>query len=249
MLLTEAERQLMKNLPLALVLFFLAMPVSGFAGAETGVVYWDSAEGKTLRARMPADADYWQLAPGFTAQITQSYCSVASAVTVLNAMPIAKPVDPTYAPYAYFTQSNFFTPEVIKIISPQTVLAIGMTREQMAETLSRQGVKAIPIAGDAFSEESLRSLLKKALGDDGQFVLANYFRASLGQVGGGHWSVLAAYDAQSDSVLILDVAKYKYTPVWVNIATLLQAIATIDTTSNKARGLVIVSKQEQAKQD
>jgi hypothetical protein len=117
-----------------------------------------------------------------------------------------------------------------------------MTREQMAETLSHQGVKAISIAGDTFSEEGLRTLLKKALGDDGQFVLANYFRANLGQVGGGHWSALAAYDAQSDSVLILDVAKYKYPPVWVTIGTLLQAIATIDTTSNKARGLVIVSQ-------
>jgi hypothetical protein len=30
--------------------------------------------------------------------------------------------------------------------------------------------------------------------------------------------------------------------VWVSISTLRQAIATIDTTSNKARGLVIVSK-------
>jgi hypothetical protein len=130
----------------------------------------------------------------------------------------------------------------VKIISPQTVLAMGMTREQMAETLSRQGVKAISIAGDTLSEEGLRILLKKALGDDGQFVLANYFRANLGQVGGGHWSALAAYDAQSDSVLILDVAKYKYPPAWVSISILQQAIATIDTTSNKARGLVIVSK-------
>jgi len=85
-------------------------------------------------------------------------------------------------------------------------------------------------------------LLKKALGDDGQFVLANYFRATLGQVGGGHWSALAAYDAQSDSVLILDVAKYKYPPAWVSISMLQQSISTIDTTSNKARGLVIVSK-------
>jgi hypothetical protein len=239
----------MKNLLLVIIFYAFVSPAfaepqaAASIGAQPAVVYWDSAEGKALRARMSADADYWQLAPNFAMQITQSFCSVASAVTVLNAMPIKKPVDPEYAPYAYFTQSNFFTPEVVKIISPQTVLAIGMTREQMAETLSRQGVKAISIAGDTFSEESLRTLLKKALGDDEQFVLANYFRANLGQVGGGHWSALAAYDAQSDSVLILDVAKYKYTPVWVHIGTLLQAIATIDTTSNKARGLVIVSNQ------
>ena len=67
---------------------------------------------------------------------------------------------------------------------------MGMTREQMAETLSRQGVKAISIAGDTFSDESLRTLLKKALGDDGQFVLANYYRAALDRSAedtGRHW--------------------------------------------------------------
>jgi hypothetical protein len=238
----------MKSLIFAVIIYafsspaFAQPPAAKFVFAEPSVVYWDSAEGKTLRARMPADADYWQLAPNFTAQITQSYCSVASAITVLNSMPIAKPVDPTYAPYAYFTQSNFFTPAVVKVIGPQTVLAMGMTREEMAETLSRQGVKAISIAGDTFSDESLRTLLKKALGDDGRFVLANYSRGTLGQVGGGHWSALAAYDASSDSVLILDVAKYKYPPAWVSISLLRQAIATTDRTSNKTRGLVIVSK-------
>jgi hypothetical protein len=232
----------MKNTFFAIILCSLLSTVSAWAGSEPAVVYWDSVQGKTLRARIPADADYWQLAPNFATQITQSYCSVASAITVLNSMPIKKPVDPTYAPYAYFTQSNFFTPEVIKIISPQTVLAQGMTREEMAETLSSQGVSARSIAGDTLDDESLRNLLKSALGDDGQFVLANYYRATLGQVGGGHWSALAAYDALSDSVLVLDVAKYKYTPVWVGISTLRQAIATIDTTSNKARGLVVVSK-------
>jgi len=92
------------------------------------------------------------------------------------------------------------------------------------------------------TDEVLRSLLQKTLGDDGQFILVNYFRANLGQVGGGHWSVLAAFDAQSDSVLILDVAKYKYTPVWVSISTLRKAIATLDRTSDKSRGLVIVSE-------
>lgn len=111
----------------------------------------------------------------------------------------------------------------------------------MVETLALQDVKVKTIAGDTLDDEGLRTLLRKTLGDDGRFVLVNYLRANLGQVGGGHWSVLAAFDAQSDSVLILDVAKYKYTPVWVGISTLRQAIATIDTTSNKARGLVIVS--------
>ncbi len=224
---------------ISLCLFVAA--ASGFAGEQPGVTYWDSEAGKTLRARIPADADYWQLSTTFAVQSTQTYCSVASAITVLNAMPVKKPVDPAYAPYAYFTQSNYFSPDVIKIISPQAVLSMGMTREQMAATLAIHGVKVKTIAGDTLNDAGLRTLLQNTLGDDGQFVLVNYLRANLGQVGGGHWSVLAAFDAQSDSALILDVAKYKYAPVWVGISTLRQAISTIDSTSNMARGLVIVT--------
>ena len=210
--------------------------------AEPTLIYWNSDAGKVLRARIPADADYWQLSPWFAEQINQTYCSVASAITVLNAMPIKKPVDPVYAPNAYFTQSNYFTPEVIKVISPKTVLEQGMTRDEMTKTLISQGVKAKSIAGDAVDDKALRTLLQKALGDDGQFVLVNYLRSAVGQAGGGHWSVLASYDAQSDRVLILDVAKYMFAPVWIEISTLHKAIATIDTTSNKARGLVLVSE-------
>lgn len=228
----------MKNSVLIILLYCLAIP--GWADEKPVLVYWDSAEGMALRSHIPADADYWPLSSTFAVQNTQTFCAVASAVTVLNAMPIKKPVDPLYKPYAYFTQSNFFSPDVSKVISAETVLAVGMTREQMVKTLIQQGVKAESIAGDSFDNEGLRNLLQKMLGDDGQFVLVNYLRATFGQVGGGHWSVLAAFDEDSDRVLILDVAKYKYPPVWVEVDTLRQAIATVDTTSQKARGLVIV---------
>jgi glutathione-S-conjugate glycine hydrolase len=230
-----------KLILLACLLASLAA-IPAFAGETPDVIYWNTDVGKILRARIAPDADYWQLIPTFAVQRTQSYCSVASAITVLNAMPISKPVDPVYAPYAWFTQDNYFTPEVSKVINAKTVLTQGMTREEMAKTLALHGVKTESIAGDTLSDKSLRTLLQKVLGDDGQFVLANYSRATLGQVGGGHWSALAAYDEKTDRVLILDVAKYKYPPAWVGIATLRQAMNTIDTVSDKARGLVIVSK-------
>ena len=235
-------RQSIIKLALPVILLASASALSALAGEAPDVVYWGSEEGKTLRARMAVDADYWQLSLTFAVQNTQTYCSVASAITVLNALPIKKPVDPVYAPYAYFTQGNYFTPEVTTVISPQTVLSMGMTREEMARTLTMHGASAKSIAGDTLGDDSLRTLLQKALGDDGQFVLANYFRANLEQAGGGHWSVLAAYDAPTDRVLILDVAKYKYPPAWVGVGTLRQALATLDSTSNKMRGLVIVSK-------
>jgi Phytochelatin synthase len=232
----------MKNYLLVLMLYVLSFNALALAVNEPELIYWDSPAGKTLHSRIPADADYWQLIPNFAVQSTQSYCSVASAITVLNSMPIAKPVDPAYAPYAYFTQSNFFTPQVSKIISAQAVLEMGMTRGEMVKVLTAEGVHVTTIAGDSINDKALRTLLKKALGDDGQYVLVNYLRAKLAQAGAGHWSVLAAYDAKSDKVLILDVAKYKYPPVWISTIMLLDAINTLDSTSMQSRGLVLVSK-------
>ena len=230
------------SIPSLFLVLLAALPLTA-AAAEPEVVYWNSDAGKALRARITPDEDYWQLIPWFTNQVNQSYCGVASAVTVLNAMPIKKPVDPIYAPHAYFTQNNFFTPEVVKVISPQTVSNQGMTRDEMVQTLTQLGVKATTVAGDEVDEPALRKLVQKAMGDDGQFVLVNFLRRSLGQPGGGHWSVLAAYDAQSDRVLILDVSKYMYEPEWVTIRTLRKAIDTLDADSNRARGLVFVSQE------
>jgi hypothetical protein len=69
------------------LILLAALPLTATA-AEPDVIYWNSDAGKVLRARIAPDADYWQLIPWFTNQINQSYCGVASAVTVLNAMPI-----------------------------------------------------------------------------------------------------------------------------------------------------------------
>jgi hypothetical protein len=58
-----------------------------------------------------------------------------------------------------------------------------------------------------------------------KFLCLNYNRGTLGQTGTGHFSPLAAYDAQTDSALILDVARFKYPPHWVSIDLLHQAMA------------------------
>ena len=235
------------SIPSLFLILLASLPLTVVAAdadsAEaTEVIYWSSDTGKVLRARIKPDADYWQLIPWFTNQENQTYCGVASAVTVLNAMPIKKPVDPIYAPHAYFTQNNFFTPEVVKVIGPDTVRNMGMTRNEMVQTLTQLGVKATSVSGGDLDDSALRKQVQKAMGDDGQFVLVNFLRSSIGQPGGGHWSVLAAYDAQSDRVLILDVSKYMYEPEWVTIKTLRKAIDTLDFTSLKKRGLVFVSQ-------
>ena len=68
-------------------------------------------------------------------------------------------------------------------------------------------------------------------------------RKAIGQEAGGHISPLAAYDADTDRFLILDVSRYKYPPAWVTAAALFGAMDTPDSDNHDlTRGYVVVSK-------
>ena len=73
---------------------------------------------------------------------------------------------------------------------------------------------------------------------EGDYVIVNYDRATLGQTGGGHISPLGAYDQLSDSVLVLDVNPTGHPWVWVEATALFKAMATKDTVEN--RGYLLV---------
>ena len=75
----------------------------------------------------------------------------------------------------------------------------------------------------------MKEIILKSLSNPNSRVLVNYHRTWLGQVGGGHFSPLGAYDPASDSMLIMDVAKYKYPPVWAKTSQLYHSLSTIDT--------------------
>ena len=67
-------------------------------------------------------------------------------------------------------------------------------------------------------------------------MIVNYYRKAMGEEVGGHISPLAAYDVKADRFLVLDVARYKYPPVWVKTADLFAAMnpRTQSTTTRAA---------------
>ncbi len=176
-------------------------------------------------------------------QKTQAYCGVASMVMVLNALRAPAPSTPEYEPYHTFTQDNLLS-ESTDAILPRDVLARqGMTLDQLGKLLALHPV-AIEVhhAGDE-SLDAFRSAARDYLRTKDHFVLVNYLRKAIGQQVGGHISPLAAYDAQADRFLILDVARYKYPPVWVKASDLFDAMNTTDAANDdKTRGYVLISK-------
>ena len=65
---------------------------------------------------------------------------------------------------------------------------------------------------------------------------------SLGQGETGHISPVAAYDRQTDSLLIMDTASNKYPPTWVPLELLVKAMRTVDSASGRMRGYVEISR-------
>ena len=206
-----------------------------------GLVSLNSQEGEQLLLHSEARQSYWNLSVQFLTQKTQAFCGIASIVMVLNALGIPAPTTPEYKPYTVFTQENFFNDQTEKVL-PQSVLAeMGMTLDQIGELLQSYGVRAqVHHAADSGLAE-FRRLAAEHVTKQNSYVIVNYLRREIGQEKGGHISPLGAYDGDTDKFLILDVARYKYPPVWVKAADLFGAMNTTDSdNNNRTRGYVLI---------
>ena len=185
---------------------------------------------------------YVPLSVTFETQKNQAYCGVASMVMTLNALKAPAPTSPEYRPYATFTQDNLLDAASDAVVPRDVIARQGMTLDQLGRILALHPVAvevrhAEPGGLDAFRREA-----RAYLAAPNHVVVVNYLRMALEQERGGHISPLAAYDAKADRFLILDVARYKYPPVWVTAPDLFAAMATTDKDNdNRTRGYVLVA--------
>jgi hypothetical protein len=230
--------------PIAACAFAL---IAASANAQTlklpdNLTGFSTSAGESFFAESDAREAYFPLASNFLTQKTQAYCGVASIVMVLNALDVSAPTTPEYEPYHTFTQDNVFTAATEAVLPRETIAHQGMTLDQIGGILATVPVKAeVHHAADSSAEE-FRKLASAALGQPGHYVIVNYLRKAIGQERGGHISPLAAYDSKADRFLLLDVARYKYPPVWVKTSDIFDAMNTTDSDNdNKTRGFVLVS--------
>jgi hypothetical protein len=207
------------------------------------LINFNSDEGEKLLIESKSREDFFPLSMQFVTQVNQAYCGVASIVMVLNSLGIEAPESAQYKPYRVFTQENFFNNKATQqVISTDVVSRQGMTLEEMGRLIGSYGAKAKVYHASNSNIDEFRKLAAQNLNRKENFVLVNYLRREIGQEKGGHISPIAAYNAQSDRFLILDVSRYKYPPVWVKTTDLWKAMNTQDSTSGKSRGFVFVSR-------
>lgn len=192
---------------------------------------------------LSSSEDFFHYQNGWEAQINQAYCAVATSAAALNSLRgvIELPQDPIYVPFPWATQLTLVKDACVDLAvhDPTAVryagLGLGMVPSLLNCYLEPQGFVATghPMDPAAATVDEVRSLVKGALMEEDSRVLLNYDRGGIGQgpMGHGHWSPIGAYDAATDSFLVMDVAKYKYPPVFVPTEALLHGAATLDTCS------------------
>lgn len=203
-----------------------------------------AAQGQLRLFASGRNAPYWMLANYFETQNNQAYCSVASSVIALNALGVARPSTPQYPDYPFFTQAGFFARVDPASLDVGAVATTGLTMEQLAGVLATHPVKVERKYASDMTIAQFRATLKQQLAGNDRVVLANFDRKELKELGSGHWSPLAAYHAKSDTVLLLDVARYKYPSLWVPVAELYAAARSVDSTSGRSRGLILLGKPQ-----
>jgi hypothetical protein len=202
------------------------------------LVALDSPEGMRLLDESQAKVDYVLLSEHFVTQDLQGFCGVASAVMVLNALKVQAPTTAKWDPYRSFNQENVFNEAATKVHSADHVSKGGMTIDQLADLLQCHPAKATVVHAKDSSVEAFRTEAAKNLATAGDFMIINWDRKGLGMETMGHISPLGAYHAKTDKMLIMDVARYKYAPHWVDTKMLFDAMNTDDISSQSSRGWV-----------
>ena len=202
------------------------------------VIALESPEGMRLFDESQAKVDYFTLSEHWVTQDTQGFCGVASAVMVLNALQVAAPASKQWDPYRSFNQQNIFNDAANRLHPAETVNKGGMTIDQLADLLQCHPAVATPVHAKASSVEAFRAEAAKNLATPGDFIIVNWDRGKVGMDTMGHLSPLGAYDAKADKMLVMDVARYKYGPHWVDTKMLFDAMNTDDLSSQSSRGWV-----------
>lgn len=203
-------------------------PHQNLQALPTGLTALSDPAGQELLNGAEQSADFERLSQTFQPQALGSFCGVASSVTVLNALS------------QHLDQYTFFTPQTETVRSVKDILFGGMSLHELAGLLVVHGATTRLHYADQSSESAFRQTIQHNLANNKDFLIVNYQREVLGQGSTGHISPLAAYDADTDQVLLMDVAQHKYPPTWIPVPLLFKAMATTDASSGNMRGFVEV---------
>jgi len=197
---------------------------------------------------------YWQVAPHLIQQTTDSSCSLATAVMLLNTVRGCEGHLRHTGPVSESSLLDTLGDQVWRAAVAQDGNGLSLTEfaaamERALASFECDGSWRIEIApvtdADAVIRD-LRTALTKMERDGTGFAAANFhldlFYGDGSDV--GHFSPVGAYDAARDLVLMLDVYKKDYEPMWAPLPRLAKAMATLSRKTGEPRGYAVVKRRK-----
>ncbi len=213
---------------------------------------------------------YFAIAEQYHTQAEPAFCGLGSLVVALNAMAI-DPGRLWQGPWRWFDETmldccvpfdrirergitmhefsclarcNGATAELHNVNAAKSSTIQNAAPDAIFTAAPDVGFAATPDA--AAPDAALRAFRSQvaqsmAHADSGIVVVA-YSRQALGQTGDGHFSPIGGYNAQRDQMLIMDVARFKYSPHWVKTTDLFRAMTAIDATTQRPRGWILLRR-------
>lgn len=199
-----------------------------------GQIPFSSEEGRRLFREALADGTlegFFPLVEQFHTQADPAFCGLASLVVALNALGI-DPGRLWRGPWRWFSE------ELLDCCTPlEQVRLAGVSMKELACLARCNGADTEVRHAEEQTLERFRASVERAArsgADD--VVIASYSRARLGQTGSGHFSPIGGYHRGRDLALVLDVARFKYPPHWVPLASLREAMLEVDSATARSRG-------------
>ncbi|HSR97219.1 MAG TPA: phytochelatin synthase family protein [Kofleriaceae bacterium] len=195
---------------------------------------------------------YWSIAPYLIQQSTECSCSLATAVMLINAVRGHQGHPRISEPASEDGLLARLDDPAWKTAVAQDGAGLGLTEFAAAmeralasyECAADWSVAIAPVTSVEAGAADLRAALLSMESGDTAFVAAN-FHLDLFYGDGvdvGHFSPIGAYDPARDLILMLDVYKQGYEPMWAPLAHLARAMATRSNTGEQ-RGYAVVKRR------
>ncbi|EDO39399.1 predicted protein, partial [Nematostella vectensis] len=222
----------------------MALPKSFYCRElPKGLVDYRSNESKLRLTRsltLGSAVPFLSLSSCFNTQAEPAYCGLSTLAIVLNALRI----DPQRI---WKTPWRWFTEDLLDCCRPLDVVKkVGITMDEFL-CLAKCNGAVCTLTRPEDNEQSYQ-LFRKSLfytthGDEenpNEFLVISYDRKKLQQTGTGHFSPVAAFDQETDSVLLFDTARFKYPPYWVPVRLLFESMLPVDPSTGKNRGYFVL---------
>ncbi|KAJ8907455.1 hypothetical protein NDN08_007566 [Rhodosorus marinus] len=203
----------------------------------SSLVAFSSAEGRKRFVEAVSDGtaeSFFPLVEQFQTQSEPAYCGLTSLSVVLNALAI-DPQRIWKGPWRWFSE------ELLDCCLPlEHVMTNGTTIDDFACIARCNGASAAVVRDVQLHK--FRQDVEEICSTSSRFTVISFDRQSIGQTGSGHFSPIAAFHRATDSVLVLDVARFKYSPFWATVTQMYESMMPLDKVTKRPRGYVNMSR-------